>query len=265
MELLKRPFSRRWILTTLLVIAGMAVLARLGIWQLDRLKQRRAFNARVMAQVNQPPLDLAGEALKLGLQDMEYRQVTVTGQFDASQQIALRGQYFGSQWGVDLVTPLHIAGTDQTVLVDRGWIPGPDYETGDWSRFDESGTVVVHGIIRDAQAKADFGSRSDPTPSPGAAPSKSWNFVNINNLSKQVPYPLLSVYIEESPNPSWTGLPYRQQPQLDLTEGPHLSYAIQWFSFAILLGGGYPLFIRRRERRSSEEASQNDGRVREIS
>ena len=47
-----------------------------------------------------------------------------------------------------------------------------------------------------------------------------------------------------------TALPYRTLPQLNLTEGSHMSYAIQWFSFAALLGGGYPFFIRRQEKTS---------------
>jgi hypothetical protein len=55
-----RLFSRRWILATLLVIAAAAVMVRLGIWQLDRLDLRRAFNARVQAQMSQPQLVLAG-------------------------------------------------------------------------------------------------------------------------------------------------------------------------------------------------------------
>jgi hypothetical protein len=44
---MRRSFLRpRWILTTLLVIAALAVLVRLGIWQLDRLQERRIFNGK---------------------------------------------------------------------------------------------------------------------------------------------------------------------------------------------------------------------------
>ena len=45
-------FSLRWLLTTLLVIMAVVVLARLGIWQLDRLEKRKAFNARVIANLH---------------------------------------------------------------------------------------------------------------------------------------------------------------------------------------------------------------------
>ena len=116
-------FSRRWFLTTLLVLVGMGVLARLGIWQLDRLDQRRAFNARVQAQIDQPPLDLDAKGLNADLTNMEYRQVVVTGEYDHSQEIAIRNQYWGNEWGVHLVTPLKIDGTEQAVLVDVTLIP----------------------------------------------------------------------------------------------------------------------------------------------
>ena len=47
---LMRLFSRRWIFATILVLIAMGVMVRLGIWQLNRLEQRRAFNERVLAQ-----------------------------------------------------------------------------------------------------------------------------------------------------------------------------------------------------------------------
>ena len=39
-----------WVLTTLLAVLGVAVLIRLGLWQLDRLEERRAFNRRVLGR-----------------------------------------------------------------------------------------------------------------------------------------------------------------------------------------------------------------------
>lgn len=254
--IVKMMFSRRWLLATLLVILGMAVLARLGKWQLDRLAQRRAFNASVRAQINAPALDLSGSALLDDLVSMEYRKVSVTGEYDFSQQVALRNQVEGSMWGVHLITPLRIQGTSKMVLVDRGWIPAQDFESGDWSKFNEPGQVTVRGVIRDSQSKADMGLRIDPTLAPGQTGLKAWNFVNISRISQQVSMPILPVYIQEAPDPSWTGQPIRTQPQLDLSDGPHLSYAIQWFSFALLLGGGYPFFILHQERKEKEREEE---------
>jgi surfeit locus 1 family protein len=252
--IIKKMFSRRWLLATLLVILGVAVLARLGKWQLDRLAQRRAFNARVQAQIDAPLLDLNSRASLDHLENMEYRKVNVIGEYDFSQQVALRNQVEGDQWGVHLITPLRIQGTNTAVLVDRGWIPAQDFESGDWSKFNEPGVVTIKGVIRASQSKAEIGPRSDPTLAPGQTGLNAWNFVNIDRIAKQVSLPVLPVYIQEAPDPSWSGQPLRTQPQLDLSEGPHLGYAIQWFAFALLLAGGYPFFILRQERKVREQS-----------
>lgn len=245
---LPRMISRRWLLATVLVLVAMGVMVRLGIWQLDRLEQRRSFNERVQAQIDQPPLELKGNALYANLVEMEYRPVVVTGQYDHDQEVALRNQAWGNQYGVHLLTPLRIAGSHETILVDRGWIPTEDftYENDSWKQYAEAGIFEVHGVIRTSQSEPDFGQRSDPIPAPGERLT-AWYFANVERIEKQVPYSLLPVYIQQAPDPTWTDLPYRTQPDLDLSEGPHMGYALQWFTFAAILGIGYPYFIRRQE------------------
>ena len=245
--MLRRMFSRKWLMTTILVIAAMAVMARLGIWQLDRLHQRRAFNARVSAQIDRPPLELSGEALASDLPSMEYRQVTVVGEYDFEHEVALRNQAMNSQWGVDLITPLHIAGTNQTVLVNRGWIPGNDFESGNWQKYAETGQVEIHGIIRDSDTQPQIGRRNDVIPGPGDPRLMAWNLMNVGGIARQIPYQILPVYVQQAPEPALTGLPQPSLPTLDLTEGPHMGYALQWFAFAAVLGIGYPFYIRRQE------------------
>jgi surfeit locus 1 family protein len=241
-------FSRRWILATVLVVIAMGVFVRLGIWQLDRLEKRRAFNTRVSAQLGQPTLELTGNYTNLNLNQMEYRSVIVRGVYDHSHEVALRNQIWANQPGVHLLTPLKIEGTDTYIMVNRGWVPVDDFESNDWSAYNEPGMVEVRGMIRASQSKPDYGGRTDPTPAPGEGPLTIWNFTNVERISEQVPYALLPVYIQQAPDASWTEMPNRSLPKLELTEGPHQSYAMQWFAFAVLLGVGYPLFIRRRQR-----------------
>lgn len=257
MKILAAMFTRRWLLATFIVAAGMALCIRLGIWQLDRLEKRRAFNARVQEQIELPALELSGEALNSDLYNMEYREVEAAGRYDFDNQVAIRNQSWGNEPGVHLLTPLILEGTGTAVLVDRGWIPSQDFETGDWSRFDEPGLVKVKGILRRSQSKAELGGRSDTVPAPGEEPLKAWIFVNIDGISQQLPYPVLPAYLQQAPEASWTSLPYRSQPKLELTEGPHQSYAIQWFTFAALLGVGYPFFIRKQHKRSQSDSDQS--------
>ena len=253
--MLKLLFSRQWWFPTLLVIAACGVMARLGIWQLDRLAQRKAFNARVTAQMAAAPLELKGEALTADLFAMEYRAVTVVGEYDHGQQVALRNQAWdageaGIRAGLHLLTPLVLAGTEQAVLVDRGWIPLADSAPDRWGQYDERGPVTVQGIIRRSQSKADFGNITDP-----AGRLSLWNLANVARIAEQVTRPLLPVYIQQAPEPAWTGLPYRSQPDLDLSEGSHFGYALQWFGFALVLAIGYPLYARNTQRLAKPETA----------
>jgi len=247
--LIVRLFSRRWILSTILVLAAMAVMARLGVWQLDRLEQRRAFNARVLAQTSQPTLVLSSETLDADLTTMEYRTVVVEGVYDHSDEVALRNQAWGNEIGVHLLTPLLIDGTDRAVLIDRGWVPVEDFSNTDWSDYAEPGLVRVTGMIRASSSRPDWGSRTDPTPAPGEGPLKLWFFANVERIAEQVSAPLLPVYVQQGPNPRGveTTLPYRALPELEITEGPHMGYALQWFTFATILGVGYLFYVRKKD------------------
>ena len=255
-KMLRVMFSKSWLPLTIIAIIAIAGTIRLGIWQLDRLEQRRAFNSRVTAQLEQPELLLDDDVLGEDLHNMEYREVLVRGVYDHDQEIALRNQHWGNQWGVHLVTPLKINNSDFAVLVDRGWIPAEDFDSGDWSRFSEPGIVEVQGVIRRSKEKADFGSRSDPVPADGEQRLTAWNFVNIDSISKQVGYPLLPVYVQQAPDETWTVLPYRSEPDFEITEGPHMGYAIQWFTFAVITAVGYPILVQRRIKAKENSRSQ---------
>lgn len=76
-----KMFSRKWLLTTLLAIAAAAVCVRLGIWQLDRLDQRRAFNLQVETMRAAPLLDLNKE-IPENISSMEWRAATAAGEYD---------------------------------------------------------------------------------------------------------------------------------------------------------------------------------------
>src|SRR5574338_1331293 len=152
MPLRSMLLTPRWIITTLLVIATAAGMARLGFWQLERLDERRAANASITAQINAPELML-NQALQAGsldgnaLSTMEYRSVTASGQYDPANEILLRNQVYQNMPGYHLITPLRIAGTDLAVLVDRGFIPMEDAKTGR-ANVAITAPVTLRGTLR---------------------------------------------------------------------------------------------------------------------
>ncbi|HUF39757.1 MAG TPA: SURF1 family cytochrome oxidase biogenesis protein, partial [Anaerolineales bacterium] len=70
---------KKWILTTILVLAAGGVMIRLGFWQLDRLETRRAFNAAALAGQTAPELDLNAALPAADLEAMAYRTVRAVG------------------------------------------------------------------------------------------------------------------------------------------------------------------------------------------
>lgn len=237
--ILLKMFSRKWLLTTLLVLITAGVCTRLGIWQLDRLDGRRAFNTQVDSMRASSPLDL-NQGVPDDIAFMEWRAVTVTGEYDFENQVGLRNQYNGNLYGYHLVTPLLFDGS--VVLVDRGWIPAD----ADWRSFDEPGLVTLTGQLRLGSGKPAIGGVADALPASGET-LEVWNNFDLEHMSPQFPYPILPVYLQPNMDIGDTTPPIAYQPVIELTEGPHFGYALQWFSFATIALVGYYFFLRKQE------------------
>jgi len=244
MIVLRRMVSLRWLFTTLLVFVGTVVCVRLGIWQLDRLEGRRAFNQQVESMRVAAPLDLNLETPE-DVSSMEWRAVTVTGEYDFENQVAMRNQYNDGVYGFHLITPLLYNG--MAVLVNRGWIPAESDSSPEvWRAFDEAGEVTVTGQIRLGQGKPAFGGVADALPMDGTRLAV-WNNLDVEKMSGQFPYPILAVFIQPNVQTSDAEPPIPYQPIIELTEGSHFGYALQWFTFATILFLGYPFYLRKQD------------------
>lgn len=231
----------RWFFTSLFVLAAGFVMIRLGFWQLDRLQQRRNFNSQVLSQINLPPLNLNEDLPVALLPGMEYRHVIVTGTYDYEDQILLRNQVWDDQPGYALITPLVIKDANYTILVNRGWI---SLENGqDLSPFTATDEVTLEGLLRLPLEHATIGGVPDPTLQPGEARLLAWNYLDMDRIQSQTTFTLLPVYLQEQPGRTTPPIP--SLPNLEINEGPHLAYAIQWFGFTALLWGAYPFYVKK--------------------
>lgn len=237
------PGVRRIGLVVIAVIVAV-VCVRLGFWQLDRLHGRRAVNALLVAKESAPPVDIASAT---GAANLAYAHVTATGTYDPAHEVVLSGRTFQDQPGNHVLTPLVLA-DGSAILVDRGWVPlDVDTPPVGGAAAAPSGTVTVTGLALPPDAV------SNPTPSP--APSIVTRIdVGIAGL----PYPLAPVYVllaTQDP-PQAGGLPAAVPPPVP-DEGPHMSYALQWFSFAaIAVVGCVVLFVRDRGPRGIAEPAE---------
>lgn len=241
---MKTLLTPQWLLTTLLVLLATGVLMRLGFWQLDRLELRRAFNAHYVEVIAMPPLEIDAAPAE-DLAAMEYRAATVTGVYDHENQIALRNQYNDLVFGYHLITPLVLAdGT--AILVDRGWIPASGNEApADWRKYDQPGQITLSGVLRLGE-EPEMGGVRDPELAEGQTRLEFWNNLHLARIALQVPHPLLPVYLQPD-QPANNDQPpiIPARPEIEITEGSHQGYALQWFTFAAMLFFGYPFFVRK--------------------
>ncbi len=231
----------QWGFAFLTLIIG-AVCIRLGFWQLDRLNERQQRNAEIQAELDRPIVDLVSDAVPPD--GLAYRRLRARGTFDPAHEIILSNRSYSGQAGVHLVTPLRLDGMDAAVLVDRGWIPASQASGEARNGFALSGTVELVGVGRPSQGEPSIAWLADPTRGPDTPALDSWRFLSLPGIQAQMPYPLLPVILEVAEPFGGQPLP-KPQTELDLSEGSHMSYAIQWFAFAaIALLGGAAWMVR---------------------
>jgi surfeit locus 1 family protein len=230
------PRARYLLIAGLLLFAALAV--RLGIWQVHRLNERRAANALAGRARAAPELDLAVRAGAAATQ----RRVRATGVYDRTHELVLRGRALREVPGVALVTPLRMPALgDTAVLVERGFLPTPDAVTlvPDSGALDEPGMRTVHGVALPIGSSVDSGAPL------ARAGRMTWRSLDLATLRRRLPYPTLDVYIQETPDSALPPQPRRREPPALDDEGPHLSYAIQWFAFAAMAVVFAGIFWRR--------------------
>ncbi|HTO92236.1 MAG TPA: SURF1 family protein [Candidatus Sulfotelmatobacter sp.] len=225
----------------LLVVAGTAVCWRLGFWQISRLHEKQALNAALRAALAAPPIEAGDRPLPLAR--ARDRRVSFHGRFDLAHQVLLSGRAQGGSPGVDVVTPLVLAGDTAAVLVDRGWLYSADAATVPVDLIPgDSGRAVV-GL---AQAPA-RGGAYPPLRSIGTASAQVWSVPRLDpdSLRGRVPYALAPYVLRELPGPGVPEHPLRTDPR-PFDEIMHVSYAIQWFLFGSILLFGSLLLARSR-------------------
>ena len=226
--------SRRLVAFVVLAVILAALFVRLGFWQLSRRAERRAFNAERARPLAASPV--AFDSLPAGA---AYRRVRLEGTPDYEHEFVLAGRSRNGSPGVFVFTPFRREGSDTAVLVNRGWLYAADAVTVDLTRARES-LAVVHGFTDTLPAGI------------GAADARRPRV--LRRLSGEAaralaPYPLHSLYVVAQDS-SGGALPARL-PLPELSDGPHLGYAIQWFAFALTALGGAAIVVHRTVRHGS--------------
>lgn len=235
---------RRIVLFAITLLVGAACVG-LGFWQLGRLSERRAYNAGAEAARSLPPLEPAGGA-SLGLEPN--RRVTISGVYDEARELRLRNRVVRGVPAVAIVTPLRIAGRDTAVLVNRGYVPAADASDPGDRTWSEPGERRVTGLALPVP------DRGDGAPVAREGRGETWQALDLTAVRGRLPYPVHDLYLIAELDSGSTAhtadggiYPIRAEPPA-LGDGPHLSYAIQWFGIATaVVAFGVMFGLRRRK------------------
>lgn len=225
----------------LVVIAAAfsAVCISLGFWQLRRLAWRRALNAHIEHRLSEPAVTV--DSLPRDSAGMHYRQVFVRGTYDYAHQIVLADRTRNGSPGVYIVTPVRIPGRDTALLVTRGWVYAPDAVRADLAPWREADTVNAIGYA--LPLSVPYHGSPTLTERPGA-----YRWLDLGALRTSIPYPVypFSIVLEGDTTGNAVAAQHAppRVPPPPLDEGPHRSYAIQWFSFAAIAIVGTFFFLR---------------------
>ena len=245
----KRGFTRAGLIGTLLVLLVAATCIRLGLWQLDRLEQRRARNGLAEARMAQAPID--ADDLDVDTAGSAYRRIRVSGSC-VGDYIVLAARSRHGAPGVHVLCLFRTA-RGRDLLLDRGWLPSPDARTVDLA---ELGAPPRDTTIEALAIPFPEGSARSRSGGPSRTLQQDERGVAIGEPAPRAIYRLNREQASEVTGVALGGwyaqalgpddaLPVPADPP-DLGEGPHLGYAVQWFSVAAIGLIGWIVIVARR-------------------
>ncbi|MHB1313254.1 MAG: SURF1 family protein [Gemmatimonadaceae bacterium] len=226
---------RHALFAVVLTLAGAGLFARLGVWQLRRLAERRAFNAHLEERLAASPRPVT--TLPADSAAGHFHRVTASGVFDFDAQVVLTARSRSGSPGVHVLTPLRLA-NGATVMVNRGWVYSEDAKSIDLAKWreQEGDTVAITGYAETWWGR-------DTSTVPGAP--RAVRSLDSAGVAARVGSAVLPYYVVQTSDSANTNTrPVRLgEPALD--EGSHTSYAIQWFTFAMIAVIGGSLLVRQ--------------------
>ena len=228
----RRLLRPSWIISHIFVVALLVSTVNLGFWQLRRFDERKANNAQIMETTGRESVAVNNLSIDRLDKTQSYTPATARGTFDEDRQVYLINRSRDGVPGVEVINSFTLE-TDPVsyVAVNRGYLPRKVFNEGESEIWKPSSKVLeIEGFIMipflDGKLQGD-----------------EINRIDIDLLSDEWGVSLLPIYLQQNQQTS-NDWPVQMKPP-ELTEGSHLSYAVQWFIFTLIGLVGYPLVLRR--------------------
>lgn len=226
---------------TLLTLAAVVLFINLGQWQWHRAQQKNALDASFSAGARQVIELGAGSTSTLP----RYAQVRVSGRYDGEHQFVLDNMSHAGQPGYEVLTPLLLA-DGRAVIVNRGWVPITASRAHlPQIQLDAAARVAPAGRLDDLPIAAV--ALGHVPPAPGPQWPKLTSFPTMADLARSLGRPLEPRQLLLDPNES-QGFVRDWHPS-GLGSERHISYAVQWWIFALLALGLYGYMNRQKAAR----------------
>ncbi|WP_031156532.1 SURF1 family cytochrome oxidase biogenesis protein [Streptomyces xanthophaeus] len=244
--------TRQWVCLTLVALALIPAMIKLGYWQFHRHEHRVAQNELIETSLRAQPVPVTGLTSPGHVVPRSdyWRTVTATGTYDSAHEVVVRMRTSDDdKVGFHVLTPLVLA-DGRAVLVNRGWVPGG----GDPRAYPAvpappAGEVTVTGRL-----KADETSGGSGIKDRKGLPDRQVMLINSTQQAESLGRPVLGGYLElTAPVPQDGGPEPVGEPDHD-SIGAHMAYAVQWWLFASAVPVGWIVLVRR-EKRDREEAA----------
>jgi len=222
-----RRLRLRAAVTLLATLAGVALAARLGFWQLDRAAQKIALQTSLEARSREPALDASSLARSpLAAEAQHHRRVSLRGRWLADRTVFLDNRQMDGKVGFFVVTPLALDPGSGAVLVQRGWAPRHFTSRTELPPLTTpEGIVAVDGIVAPGPSRLfEFAD---------AASGPIRQNLDIASFARDTGLDLLplSVLQVDAPGSTADGL-LRHWPAPAADVQKHYGYAFQWFALA---------------------------------
>ena len=233
-------FSVRWILSHLFVLIMVVTMISLGLWQIQRLEERKERNSEIKAVLEAEPQEIE-TLLALPTLPPDHTAALVVGQYLDEHSFLVANRTYDTEPGNWLVTPMELP--DGTVVViSRGWVPrlwAAGVHEDDLSAPD--GEVIVVGRAFSSVGGGSIGKND-------IAILTELNRLDLDRVTELTGLTVADLWVQlDRQQPAVASLPVPVPPE-SLDDGPHLSYAFQWFFFSAGAIVVYGLILRRRHR-----------------
>ena len=229
----KNLLRPRWIILTFLLAILTYLFIELSGWQFDRYHQRIDRNKDFITAVAGVPIPIENVSQLNNLK--QWGKVSLSGQYLDAESKLVRKRYLKNSLGFWVLTPFQLT-NKEIILVNRGWIPSANSSTSELA-IPNSPTqqVLIEGYLQPMEKFKE---------NPADLPSNQINDINIEKFQGNI-YPNYYIQLGKS-NPAEKDIGIIYLPEV--SNGPHLSYAIQWILFALLLPIGWYVLLKNEDK-----------------